>query len=152
HLPPEVKRAGLHEVYRVLKPGGRLLVVDVDWSHARPWWQILSAPVALIPLLRDHWAGRLSSYFVQAGFWPVEAVGRWRWCWGFWLAHRPSASESRLAAKLQPEKKGQSWWHERHAFIQAPVDEVFAYVDEPTRLSSHMRQSSWQMGGGRMVM
>lgn len=30
HLRPEVKRAGLHEIYQVLKPGGRLLVMGVD--------------------------------------------------------------------------------------------------------------------------
>lgn len=94
HLPPEVKRAGLHEVYRVLKPGGRLLIVDMDWSRARPWQWLLGWPLGLLPMVRDHWAGRLSAYVVQAGFRPVEAVGRWRWCWGFWLAHKPAASES----------------------------------------------------------
>ena len=35
--------------------------------------------------------------------------------------------------------------------MQAPVDRVFAYVDEHTRLASHMSQSSWKMGGGRMA-
>lgn len=40
---------------------------------------------------------------------------------------------------------------ESSAFVRAPVDAVFAYVDAPTHLSSHMSQSSWQMGGGRMV-
>src|SRR5262249_26176903 len=40
---------------------------------------------------------------------------------------------------------------ESSAVVQAPVDRVFAYVDEHTRLASHMSQSSWKMGGGRMT-
>jgi len=40
---------------------------------------------------------------------------------------------------------------ERSALVQCPVDRVFAYVDDSTRLASHMRQSSWKMGGGRMA-
>jgi hypothetical protein len=36
------------------------------------------------------------------------------------------------------------------AFVAAPADSVFAYADDPARLSAHMRESSWMMGGGRM--
>jgi hypothetical protein len=34
--------------------------------------------------------------------------------------------------------------------VRAPIDRVFAYVDDHSQLSSHMSQSSWLMGGGRM--
>jgi hypothetical protein len=40
---------------------------------------------------------------------------------------------------------------ERSAVVHAPVERVFASLDDHTRLASHMRQSSWKMGGGRMV-
>lgn len=40
--------------------------------------------------------------------------------------------------------------YESAAFVQSPVDRVFAHVDDHTRLSSHMGRSSWMMGGGRM--
>ena len=39
---------------------------------------------------------------------------------------------------------------ETSAFVAAPADSVFAYADDPARLSSHMSESSWMMGGGRM--
>ena len=36
------------------------------------------------------------------------------------------------------------------AEIDASVHEVFAYLDNPARLSTHMTRSSWMMGGGTM--
>jgi hypothetical protein len=45
------------------------------------------------------------------------------------------------------------WPHhdESRALVSASPERVFAHVDDPKRLSSHMSQSSWQMGGGRMT-
>ena len=44
--------------------------------------------------------------------------------------------------------------YERHAeaedVVPAPPELVFAYLDEPARLSSHMTERTWMMGGGRM--
>jgi len=40
--------------------------------------------------------------------------------------------------------------HENMALIPASAEELFAYIDDHTRFSSHMSQSSWMMGGGRM--
>ena len=39
---------------------------------------------------------------------------------------------------------------ERTQFVAASPSQVFAFVDDHSRLSSHMEQSSWMMGGGRM--
>ena len=89
HLPPDLKRGGLQEVHRVLKPGGRFIVVDFDWSRAHPVWRMLAWPLRMAHMLRDHAAGRLTPYFVEAGFRPVEVVGRWRWSLSFWVARKP---------------------------------------------------------------
>ncbi|HEY6363154.1 MAG TPA: SRPBCC family protein [Candidatus Binatia bacterium] len=40
--------------------------------------------------------------------------------------------------------------YEARALVQAPMNEVFSYMDDPLRLSSHMSKSSWMMGGGQM--
>ena len=40
--------------------------------------------------------------------------------------------------------------YECSAVVPASMDRVFAHIDDHTRLSSHMSESSWMMGGGRM--
>ena len=40
--------------------------------------------------------------------------------------------------------------HEGVVAIAASPEDVFAFADDQSRLSSHMSQSSWMMGGGRM--
>lgn len=40
---------------------------------------------------------------------------------------------------------------EASALVAAPADRVFSYADDPARFSSHMSQSSWMMGGSRML-
>ena len=39
---------------------------------------------------------------------------------------------------------------ESSANIKASPAQIFAALDDPARLSSHMSKSSWQMGGGKM--
>lgn len=41
--------------------------------------------------------------------------------------------------------------YEENIFIPAAPQEIFDFVNDPDRLSSHMSQSSWMMGGGRMA-
>lgn len=40
--------------------------------------------------------------------------------------------------------------HECSGLVQSPMDQVFAHVDDHTRLSSHMSEPSWRTGWGRM--
>ncbi len=39
---------------------------------------------------------------------------------------------------------------ESSGLVKSPVAQVFAHIDDPMRLSSHMAESSWKLGGGRM--
>jgi hypothetical protein len=40
--------------------------------------------------------------------------------------------------------------HASEAVVPAPVDRVFAHLDDHARLTSHMERSSWMLGGGNM--
>jgi hypothetical protein len=40
--------------------------------------------------------------------------------------------------------------HESHRFVDAAPTDVFAFIDDHARFSSHMSESSWMMGGGAM--
>ena len=43
-----------------------------------------------------------------------------------------------------------AYHRERSQFVAAMPSQVFAFVDDHSRLSAHMEKSSWMMGGGRM--
>ena len=60
----------------------------------------------------------------------------------------------RAAAPTEPSRKfsvpGLPYHYEDSAFVDAPSRVLFDYVDDHERLSSHMSESSWMMGHGRM--
>ena len=39
---------------------------------------------------------------------------------------------------------------ENSVVVDTPIDQVFAYLDDPKRLASHMEESSWMMAGSHM--
>jgi ubiquinone/menaquinone biosynthesis C-methylase UbiE len=75
HLPTAAKRAALCEVYRVLRPGGWILLVDFGARPGRrvPWWQRLFETVEY---LEDHIRGLLPGFVSDAGFVDVRPVRR----------------------------------------------------------------------------
>ena len=93
HLPADVKRAGLGEMHRVLKPGGRLVLVDID--PARP---VARAMIALFKHVPDYRpalsaAGDPVPPLREAGFTDVAAAGGWLGAASFWVARRSGGRE-----------------------------------------------------------
>lgn len=89
HLPADVRRQGLAEIRRVLKPGGRLLAVDIDRPANRLWWLVIW-PMRIMPTIDINLRGEVPAELQAAGFQNVEALGHWRGLLGFWRAHRPA--------------------------------------------------------------
>jgi ubiquinone/menaquinone biosynthesis C-methylase UbiE len=88
HLPPELKQRGLKEVYRVLRPGGRLLVIEPD--RPEHWaWRMFAWPMRHYRNLKDHLDGRTVQFLDEAGFVSVTTRGHWARVITFWAARKP---------------------------------------------------------------
>lgn len=89
HLPPELKKSGLEEMYRVLKPGGRLMIVDFGKPSS------LLARWLLFPwrndiMVKDNLEGRITEFIQNAGFLNVHHPRRqWHRFISYWLATKP---------------------------------------------------------------
>jgi len=106
HLPPNVKRAGLAEVHRVLRSGGRFCVVDFGRCRL-PWRALFSLPRLLGPFmapyyyeaLAPHLKGELPRYLEAAGF-QVTVLRR-----SFGIVESVAATKATASGAVRPFRR-----------------------------------------------
>lgn len=88
HLPPDLKKVAFNEIYRVLRPRGRLFVVEPD-RPTGSFLRLLLSPLSLHPNLKEHIDGRIPDLLRQTGFTTVIPVSRWMRLITFWSTQKP---------------------------------------------------------------
>lgn len=92
HINHDLKERAFAEMYRVLKPGGRLVTADIDRPTTRAATAIgwLSRFLLLQPELEDNLRGRLPEIMRQAGFKDVARQEHLYGLVSFFTAVKPS--------------------------------------------------------------
>ncbi|HEV2339636.1 MAG TPA: class I SAM-dependent methyltransferase [Patescibacteria group bacterium] len=70
HLPTTIKKQALGEIYRVLKPTGQFLLVDIG-KPKNLLWKILLAIESIVEpkeYIKDNLEGKLPAFMIEAGF------------------------------------------------------------------------------------
>lgn len=91
HLNPETKRRATHEVFRVLRPGGELHLVDFGKPH-NPLASLISHFAFGLEAAADNLRGLLPVIFSEAGFVQVAEVAHLMTIFGtlsFYQARKP---------------------------------------------------------------
>jgi ubiquinone/menaquinone biosynthesis C-methylase UbiE len=80
HLPGEVKAQACREMFRVLRPGGRVIIAD--FAPPQGWPASLVAAILggfRLERTAENFAGRIPSMLHEAGFIPVHEVFHTAW-------------------------------------------------------------------------
>lgn len=87
HLPPDLRPTGAREIHRVLRAGGRVVIVDL----ARPGafvWRLLFWPLAKKASAGPRALADVPGLLRVVGFERIAEAGRWTPMLRFWVAYK----------------------------------------------------------------
>ncbi len=88
HVHFELKKRCLQEIYRVLKPGGRIIIADMDVPYTKLGWSLSLGAWLLFrqPEIKENIAGKLNGLITECGFEDVEKPARFSGYISVWSA------------------------------------------------------------------